>query len=174
MTNSINTPAPFSTFTEAYEAQDQERLDLMSHLSDVYKDAHGFRPRSVYNFAQMSNQDISDEIDRVHAIALENWKEEEIWANAQVEEFKKRIDVIIEMGAEDEETALRWILSAEDNLWSVQDIEHIIWKEGILFTDYGHQLTQRMMKLVDWDAIHSAEVEVPNEPIEEELEALYF
>jgi len=71
-----------------------------------------------------------------------------------VVEFKKLITNTIELGAGDEETALRWLTSSE-TFYSSQDVEHYVWDKGILFTDYGKELVNKLMNIVtftEWEA----------------------
>ena len=42
-----------------------EKSEAISLLSDIYKDAYGFRPRTVYNYDAMSIDDINAEIDAI-------------------------------------------------------------------------------------------------------------
>ena len=120
-----------------------EKVEAMSMLSDIYKDAYGSRPRGIYNVEAMTVAEIYHEIDELHKISMENMEQEAIWEAMKVEEFKTLIAETIKLGADDEKTALKWLFDASGiEVWSFQDVEHFVWQYGILFTDYAkHILT---------------------------------
>ena len=62
---------------------------------------------------------------------------------------------MIEAGAGNRITALRWMTSTE-TFYLEQDVEHWVWNQGILFTDYGRELVKELCTIVeftspDWD-----------------------
>ena len=126
-----------------------ERDETIGMYSDSYKDAHGIRPRWI-NFDAMTREEMEADIHRFCEIANENANQEEIWAEQQVIEFKKLIDRYInEFGAGDEKTALRWIVDGEDTeFYHYQDVEHLVYKYGILFTDYGKALVTKFAEVI--------------------------
>jgi hypothetical protein len=133
--------------TEVFEMPEMTaRQELIGMYSDSYKDAHGIRPRWM-NFDGMSDEEIEAGITENCRIANENYEQEQIWANEKVEEFKQLVQRTIEMGANDETTALRWLASSEE-FNHYQDVEHFVWGYGILFTDYGRQLVKRIAEIV--------------------------
>lgn len=83
-----------------------------SILSDLYKDAHGFRPRegfwSHWNLSTMDEkQQIWDGLCR----AVEDEIASERAAEARaVEAFERGIEAAILLGAADRETAIRWVI----------------------------------------------------------------
>lgn len=126
-----------------------ERDELIGMYSDTYKDAHGIRPRWM-KFDNMSNEEIHAGIEANCAEAERVAKLEEIYANEKVEEFKLLIKKTIEMGAGDEETALRW-LSQEEKFYHGQCVEQFVWNYGILFTDYGRGLVKKLLDIVKYE-----------------------
>lgn len=141
----VDSDGRYATPAVAAEAYANE---LYSYISDASKDAQGFRHRmdiSGMTFAELEAEcDYwSDQV--VASIAYE--KEESARA---VEEFKALLQRTIEMGAGDEETALRW-LSQDEQFYHIQDVEHFVWKQGILFTDYGRELVDRLQFIVDFE-----------------------
>ena len=84
------------------------REDCLSTISDLYKSAYGHRPRS-YDFSSWS----SDELEKFENDLLEVCKreaEEEARYEAYlVAEYERGIAKCIEAGAEDRETAIRWL-----------------------------------------------------------------
>jgi hypothetical protein len=112
------------------------RIELIGMYSDFHKDAFGMRPRGV-NFDQFTDQELESAIDGFCAIANENAELDAEYAKTQLVSFKaslKRYQT--EFGASDEKTAVKWLLDAED-CQDMMDVEGILYKEGILFTDYA-------------------------------------
>jgi hypothetical protein len=67
-------------------------------------------------------------------------------------EFSDLIESVIASGAGDRTTALQW-LTDEDTFYGRQDVEHWVYKQGILFTDEGRALAEELMSIVtisDW------------------------
>ena len=89
--------------------------------SDLFKDAHGFRPHgdAFYNSSDDRKQEIWDGllVDLEYAVNAERREKE-----AAVKAFADRIQEVISLGAGDEETALRWILEAEN--FSLNDYQY--------------------------------------------------
>lgn len=84
-------------------------------VSDLHKDARGYRPREYFwkewnTSTDFDRQAIWDGLLR----ELENTMEAERAAEARAElEFHQRVQGAMLIGAEDEVTAIRWILAAE-------------------------------------------------------------
>jgi predicted Fe-S protein YdhL (DUF1289 family) len=117
-------------------------------LSDLHKDARGFRPSASYmmNWNAMSDADkqttwnnLVEEVER----SIDEDKAREAEA---VENFKKLIQIYVDNGAADEETALRW-LTSEEEFKHEQDIEHFAWKADILHTKYGEELIKKIISM---------------------------
>lgn len=98
-----------------YTLEDLERWDLVSTISDVHKDAYGFRPRG-YRFSEMSLEDLRDLYDCWAAHARAEAERERAVEQAAVEEFENQIDSLISMGAGDRDTAIRWFLDSMEEL----------------------------------------------------------
>ena len=62
--------------------------------------------------------------------------------------FPKKFN-LIELGAGNYTNALLWIVSSE-TFYHEQDVEHFVWEQGILFTDYGKQLVKDLCKIVEY------------------------
>jgi hypothetical protein len=75
-------------------------------------------------------------------------QDDERRAARNVFEFTGEILDMIELGAKDRETALRW-MTQEDKFYSEQCVSHWVWSRGILFTDYGKQLVKDLMNIVE-------------------------
>ena len=80
--------------------------------SDMFKDVHGFRPRSMTaNWTLKDYEDAFVILDNDFEIQQEADREQYLSAIA---EFESNVADMIEMGAGDRETALRWIIDAFD------------------------------------------------------------
>jgi len=119
-------------------------------LSDLYKDARGYRPRSESFWASWSEatNDGKQVIwDNLVDEMVQRGEEEAAREQACVEEFKAQITKVIEAGAGDRATALRWI-TCSDTFHHSQDVEHWVYNQGILFTDYGRELVKELIDCV--------------------------
>ncbi len=126
--------------------EDIKRKDLEAYIYEGHKDAYGVKGRH-YNFDTMSMEKLQEEADRIADaidVALEEEKEAK---NQALEEFEKEVETFIASGAGNRKTALRWMLllselELDEN--DPQDIEHWVWKKGILFTDTGRELVKEL------------------------------
>lgn len=89
------------------------RDHIISAISDNFKDAHGFRPRGIWNFENMSDAELLSLSDRVYEEACFAYKEEEDRRSQSAERFEELVLDIIDMGADNRQTALKWLLDAE-------------------------------------------------------------
>jgi hypothetical protein len=120
-------------------------------FSDFHKDAYGFRPRGheFYTATPARKQEIWDNVQQAFLQRQVEEAEEEARA---LREFEAEIASIIEAGAGDRTTALRW-MTEEDTFYHSQDIEHWVYHQGILFTDAGRALVEELKSIVtisDW------------------------
>ena len=118
-------------------------------FSDLHKDAYGFRPRGheYYKALPARKQEIWVKVCE----DLEAAQEEEARREQEaVAEFKAQITKVIEAGAGNRITALRWMTSTE-TFYHSQDVEHWVFNQGILFTDYGRELVKELMDLVEFE-----------------------
>lgn len=120
-------------------------------FSDFHKSAYGFRPRGheFYAATPVRKQEIWDNVQQAFLQRQVEEAEEEARA---LREFEAEIASIIEAGAGDRTTALRW-MTEEDTFYHSQDIEHWVYNQGILFTDAGRALVEELKSIVtisDW------------------------
>lgn len=137
---------------DVYTVEDFERWELETLIWDVYKDAYGYRPRHM-DFKAMSIEELKEEADRLCEAANAQYEAEKAQEAADVETFKAIVQKTIELGAGDEETALRWMTQGED-FYHGQDVEHFVYNYGILFSDYGKELVKKLMNIVtfkEWE-----------------------
>ena len=85
-----------------------------SIVSDLHKDAFGYRPREYFwaewnNSADSEKQVIWDDLLEAFERANEWERAEEA---AAVKQFEGRIELLMNMGASNRETAIRWIIES--------------------------------------------------------------
>ena len=117
-------------------------------FSDLHKDAYGFRPRGheYYEAAPARKQEIWVKVCE----DLEAAQEEEARREQEaVAEFKAQITKVIEAGAGNRITALRWMTSTE-TFYHSQDVEHWVFNQGFLFTAYGRELVEELCTIVEF------------------------
>jgi hypothetical protein len=127
----------------------QHTFDEQS-LSDLHKDARGYRPRSEYFWAEWAaaSDDGKQAIwDNLIDEMVQSQEAEAAHERVCVEEFKALVEKTMGYGAPDRESALRWITDGE-TFYHSQDVEHFVWDRGILFTDYGRELVKELMEIV--------------------------
>ena len=120
-------------------------------FSDLHKDVYGFRPRGVIldNWNILPAEQKQARWDQLCAELESNTifeKQQEVKAVAR---FQARVQDVIELGAGNYTNALLWI-SGTETFYSVQCVEHFVWEQGILFTDYGKQLVKDLAAIVEY------------------------
>ncbi len=94
---------------------------------DMYKDAHGVRPRGI-DTSNWTEQDFEEEFQYL-AREIERGERARREQEARaVEKFCKRIEQTIRAGAKDRETALRWIMEADE---AGGDWEYLCYLNGL-------------------------------------------
>ena len=118
-------------------------------FSDLHKEVYGFRPR-YHRYYESSNDekqkiwdDLVDEMDQAVADARQIVKE-------AIGRFEDRIEDVIKIGAGDRKTALRWI-TANEKFFHEQSVEHFVWEQGLLNSDYGKALIKELVNLVEYE-----------------------
>lgn len=86
--------------------------DLASTYSDMYKDAHGFRPQYT-GHENWTVEQYESAIDSLGSLIEIQIEEEEARQKANSVRFEDRILNTIAIGASDRATAIRWIHEAE-------------------------------------------------------------
>ena len=120
-------------------------------ISDLHKDVRGYRPTAswwqMWNaLGKAEKQNVWDALcDELET----KIKHEKIAEEKAVAEFKERIKQAQVWGARDYFDALRWITGCE-TFYHIQDVEHFVWEQGILFTDFGKQLIKDIAKVTEY------------------------
>ena len=89
-----------------------EREQLLTYISDVHKDAYGFRPRGSYD--SYSVVELRAELDRLCEIAEEAYKQQQALEAENYIALHKHFADLVNMGARDFKQALAWDMQAED------------------------------------------------------------
>jgi hypothetical protein len=121
-------------------------------LSDLHKDARGFRPRE-YFWSEWNSSTVAERNEIWNGLLEELTIEIEREKNEKIlreNDFKNEIQSFIEAGAGDEETALRWMLQGEE-FFHEQQLEGWFWERGVLFTEYGKKMLTLAMKFVKYE-----------------------
>lgn len=129
---------PFEQWTEEEQ--------LFTYISDTHKSAYGYRPRGKYN--GLSVEELREELEFLRGVAQEQMNYEKQMERESYERFLSNLQSVIESGAGDEETALRWMIEAEDDL---MDAGHFMWRHGFSqYSDYGRELKQKIEPLITY------------------------
>ena len=118
-------------------------------FSDLHKDVYGYRPRGaamedwISRTPRQKNELYNALCDELEEVT----RDDERRAARNVFEFTGEIMDVIELGAKDRETALRW-MTQDEKFYSEQCISHWVWARGILFTDYGKQLVKDLTDII--------------------------
>ena len=109
-----------------------EREQLLTYISDVHKDAYGFRPRGSYD--NYSVVELKDELDRLCEIAEEEYKRQQELEAEAYEALKKHLAELVNVGAKDFKEALAWDIEAEECEYEgYVDYGFYCYKKGIAY-----------------------------------------
>lgn len=109
--HSTNTSNPVD-FPSWEEMSEKEQLECI--FWDMYKDAHGFRPRHMMDAIRSATvEELRRDMDQLQVIIADNERQREQEQARAVEAFEIRVQSLINIGARDRAMALRWIHEAE-------------------------------------------------------------
>jgi hypothetical protein len=119
--------------------------------SDLHKDVHGFRPSALFmkNLMAFDDETKQNLWDALCEQLEENTAAEKAAEVADIDKFEARIKDIIELGAGNRTNALLWMIGTE-TFYHIQDVEHFVWEQGILFTNYGKLLVKELAKICNY------------------------
>lgn len=143
----VSDPAHWAEMN-VFTVEDYQRYQQISYISDTHKEVYGFRPRG-YDWDNMSMDELKAWSNELSEECAREFELEEARKAEAVAEFKALVQRTIEMGAGDEETAIRWLTSDEE-FYHSQDVEHWVYNQGILFTDYGRELVTQLNNTVSY------------------------
>jgi hypothetical protein len=100
-----------SEFTTWEQMSDLEQAQCI--YWDMYKDAHGVRPRGI-DTSTWTMQDFQLEFASLEAVIVREEANRQVAEKEAVAKFEQHVTNTICMGARDRETALRWIMDASN------------------------------------------------------------
>ena len=107
----------FTTWVQMSELELQFRLSELEHAQsifwDMYKDAHGVRPRGI-DTSTWTIQDFQQEFASLQEVIVREEANRQVAEKEAVAKFEQHVTNTICMGARDRETALRWIMDASN------------------------------------------------------------
>ena len=121
-------------------------------ISDLHKDARGYRPSQYFweGWKELSDEGQKEIFEMLaEELQIREQDEREMEQRA-IENFEARIADVIKLGAGNRPTALRWVTSQE-KFYHSQRVEHFVWEQGILFTDYGKKLLNELLEIVEYE-----------------------
>lgn len=128
----------------------EEKKETLMWISDLYKDVHGIRPRG-YNFQEWSFDELTEFVNDLSDQAEADRKYEENMAkNAEIE-FNNRIQEVIDLGAGNRETALRWMLQGDqgDEELDLYAVEYFTMQRGIDTTETGRKIEKELITIAN-------------------------
>ena len=106
-----------------------EKEQLECIFWDMYKDAHGFRPRHMMEAIRSATvEELRKDMDQLQVIIADNEREREGMERKAAHEFEMRMLSLLASGAKDREMAMRWIHEAEG---SNGDDEYLCYTLGL-------------------------------------------
>ncbi len=112
-------------------------------LSDFFKDANGFRPRSIYK-EWWTKDELEEEYSRLGAVCEENRVMDEAREHQALLDFNKLIEETIAHGAADRETAIKWLVDGEGLEFHTYDLEYFFWGHGLSY-ELQKQYTKKLL-----------------------------
>lgn len=105
--------------------QQTRKEELRDLFSDMYKDAHGMRPRFVDTSA-WGEAEYEKEFSYLQGIITRDLEEQSVREQGAAALFEKRVTETIALGARNRETAMKWIHAAEDSNGDNDYLEHLL------------------------------------------------
>ena len=108
------------------------REDLISYISDAYKDLNGLRPRYM-DFDSMSEEELEQMARELSDAISEEVKMDRVREQNRIDSFERSISTMMELGAPDRESAIRWIMDAND-VYDRADTEFVCYQLGLPYS----------------------------------------
>jgi hypothetical protein len=125
-------------------------------VSDLHKDARGYRPTEYFweewnQCGDLTRQAMWDNL--LEELAEETARQKDAYARAEIE-FHQRVQGMMLLGAEDELTAIRWILAAEQ--FTEFDLaygsDYVAWHFGLPYKGLFDQQIQAVLNEMETQA----------------------
>lgn len=111
-----------------------KREQLEAIWWDLYKDVNGFRPRGI-DTSDWSIEQFESELDSLGKALEQVIEQEEEAQKFAIEKFEERVQRTIELGAGERQTALLWIMEAEE---ANGDFEYLAYKLNLPYTYFDN------------------------------------
>ena len=121
----------FTTWEEMTELEQAQAT-----FWDMYKDAHGFRPRHI-DTSSWTLEQFEEEFESLQKAINANYEQEKEQQALAIEKFERRVAEMINIGAKDQAMALRWMHEAED---TQGDNDYLAWTLGLPYRYFAKQL----------------------------------
>jgi len=121
-----------------------DRDDALNYISDLHKSVYGHRPsRDI--FFDFSDEELGQEIENLEKLEKEQEEREVNLELKSINDFEKLIQKTMESGAENIETAIRWLYDAED----YYDIDEFLHKYNIRgYTEKGFEMKKEIEEIL--------------------------
>ena len=120
----------FTTWEELTELEQAQAT-----FWDMYKDAHGFRPRHI-DTSSWTLEQFDQEFAELSEVMRANDIQQGIEEAIAIEKFERRIAEMISIGAKDVAMAMRWMHEAED---TQGDNDYLAWTLGLPYRYFSKQ-----------------------------------
>ena len=120
----------FTTWEEMTELEQAQAT-----FWDMYKDAHGFRPRHI-DTSSWTLEQFDQEFAELSEVMRANDIQQGIEEAIAIEKFERRVAEMITIGAKDVAMAMRWIHEAED---THGDNDYLAWTLGLPYRYFAKQ-----------------------------------
>ena len=121
----------FTTWEEMTELEQAQ-----STFWDMYKDAHGFRPRHI-DTSSWTLEQFEQEFAELSEVMKANDIQQGIEEAIAIEKFERRVAEMINIGAKDIDMAMRWIHEAED---TQGDNDYLAWTLGLPYRYFAKKV----------------------------------
>ncbi len=128
----------------------EDRNEVMMWVSDLYIDVFCFSPRG-YNWSSFSITELEEFVNDLGEQAEAEAKRAEEMANEAEVEFNKRVQEVIDLGAGDRETALKWMLDGDrgDEDLDLYAVEWFTMSRGIDSTGVGRKVEKELISIAN-------------------------
>lgn len=133
----------YITEYEALDPVTRERYDLATYIYEGHKDAYGVKGRH-YNLwtgegfnvnPEWTTEELRAECDRIEAAVVESINEDRARKQRAIDAFERTIEIALEAGAPNRDTAYRW---AKEAAWG--DADEIDRMYGNEYLEYSNGL----------------------------------
>lgn len=119
---------------------DAIKEDLFYTVWDIYKEVHGVRPRFLLeSVASMTIEDLEEMVDSLSAQVDVQMQEDKVNEAKAIFSLENRISNMIQIGAGNRETAIRWLDAAEE---TNGDMNYLCYCLGVPY-GYFNEITEK-------------------------------